>query len=209
VALVSAAKGADRVARLSTFGALARIRLVQGDLARVERVIADLAPMVAKSSPTAHGAFSGYDGLAEATLAVWAADQPAQAGARKSPSRLQELQSNARQACQALRRYARVFPVAQPRALLRQGLYEWLAGNPARARRSWHKALARAEKLDMPYDQGLAHDAIGQHLNADDPMRAEHLNRAGDIFADVGSVYDSARVRAALENRSRPVRATK
>ncbi len=209
LALVSAAKGTDRVARLSAYGALARIRLYQGDLARVEQTIADLAPMVAESSPTAHGAFSGYDGLAEATLAVWAAETLAGAGERKSASRLRELELKARQACLALRRYARVFPVARPRALLRQGMYEWLAAKPARAHQTWQKALAQAEKLDMPYDQGLAHCTIGQHLKADDPARAQHLNRAGGIFADLGSAYDLARVQAVLDNGSITARDTR
>jgi hypothetical protein len=208
IALVSAAKGTDRVARLSTYGALARIRLYQGDLTQVERVIADLAPMVAESSPTAHGAFSGYDGLAEATLAVWAAERSSNGGERKPNARFQELQGNARKACQALRRYARVFPVARPRAWLRQGMYDWLADAPDKAHRSWQKALAEAEKLDMPYDQGLARYFIGRHLQPDDPARAEQLNAAANIFTELGSTYDLACVQAALENKSTPVRDT-
>jgi len=204
VALVSEARSTDRVARLSTYGALARLHLYRGDLAQVERAIADLAPMVAGSSPTAHGAFNGYDGLAETSLAVWAAETLA--GERKSASRLQELELKARQACQALRRYARVFPVARPRAWLRRGMYEWLAGKPDRAHQAWQKALAGARKLDMPYDQGLAHYAIGQHLKADDPARAQRLNRAADIFAGLGAAYDLARVRAALDDGSIPAR---
>jgi len=204
VALVSEARSTDRVARLSTYGALARLHLYRGDLAQVERAIADLAPMVAGSSPTAHGAFNGYDGLAETSLAVWAAETLA--GERKSASRLQELELKTRQACQALRRYARVFPVARPRAWLRRGMYEWLAGKPDRAHQAWQKALAGARKLDMPYDQGLAHYAIGQHLKADDPARAQRLNRAADIFAGLGAAYDLARVRAALDDGSIPAR---
>jgi hypothetical protein len=203
VALVSEARSTDRVARLSTYGALVRLHLYRGDLAELERTLADLARMVTESSPTAHGAFSGYDGLAEATLAVWAAETLAREP--KPASRLKELEVKARRACRALRRYARVFPVARPRALLRQGMYEWLAGRPAGAHRNWHKALAGAVKLDMPYDLGLAHYHIGQHLKADDPARAEHLNRAAGIFADLGSAHDLARVQAALDDESMSV----
>ena len=49
----------------------------------------------------------------------------------------------------------------QPRAWLWQGLYEWLAGKPGKARKAWHKSLAAAERLAMRYEQGLAHYEIG------------------------------------------------
>ena len=199
--LLSEAEESHRIAKLNVYGMLTKIRVYQGDMSSVKSAVEDLAPLVARSSPTAHSAFNPYDDLAEATLALWEAGSEtlakrgnSAAGQQDSASTLQELESHARQACKTLRRYARVFPIARPRALLRQGAADWLAGKPSQAHTSWKKALAAAEKLEMPYDRGLAHYAIGRHLAAGDPAREAHLNRARDIFAELGAAYDLARV---------------
>jgi hypothetical protein len=62
-----------------------------------------------------------------------------------------------------LGRYARVFPIGEPRHRLYRGLLAWTAGRPAAARRDWRAALAAAERLGMRYDQALALDALGRH----------------------------------------------
>jgi hypothetical protein len=50
----------------------------------------------------------------------------------------------------------------------------------------------------MPYEQGLAHCQIGQHLLEEDPDRQTHLAQAGEIFERLGAAYDLARVQQAL-----------
>ncbi|HEX5881229.1 MAG TPA: AAA family ATPase [Actinomycetota bacterium] len=62
-----------------------------------------------------------------------------------------------------LGRYARVFPIGEPRHRLYRGLLAWTAGRPAAARRDWRAALAAAERLGMRYDQALALDTLGRH----------------------------------------------
>ncbi|MCI0527435.1 MAG: hypothetical protein L0Y56_08320, partial [Nitrospira sp.] len=110
-----------------------------------------------------------------------------------------EIKLLAGRACKALHRYARIFPIGRPRAWLWQGLYDWLAGRPSKAFKTWKKSLATAEQLVMPYEQGLTHYEIGRHLESDDPARGVHLNRAYEIFIKLGAAYDLARTQAALD----------
>jgi len=124
-------------------------------------------------------------------LALWEASHS------HSPTERAALAQAARQACKALHGYARVFPIGQPRAWLWQGLYDWLAGQPRKAHKAWRKSLAAAERLEMPYDQGLAHYEIGRHATGLE--RQEHLARACAIFARLGAAYDLARAEAAAK----------
>jgi hypothetical protein len=95
-------------------------------------------------------------------------------------------------------RFAQVFPIGQPRAWLWRGLCDWLSGEPDKARTAWQKSLAAAERLAMPYEQGLAHYQIGLHLPLDAAARRDHLNRAADIFTQLDTAYDFGRVQKAL-----------
>ena len=88
--------------------------------------------------------------------------------------------------------------MGQPRAWLWQGLYDWLSGRPATAYRAWGKSLAMAERLAMPYEQGLARYEIGRHLPLDDPARRVHLTRAAEIFRQINTTYDLTRTEPAL-----------
>lgn len=54
-------------------------------------------------------------------------------------------------------RYARVFPIAKPRALLWQGLHYWLLGRHQRVNTLWKSGITQAEQLGMVYEEGLAH----------------------------------------------------
>jgi hypothetical protein len=122
--------------------------------------------------------FELYATTAEAAIALWhASRQPGagdQAGARAA----------AGQALRCLRRYAQVFPVGQPRALLCQGSLAWVGERPAPARKAWRRSLALAERLGMPYDQLLAHQQLGRH--GDPSERRAHLDQARRLFARLG-----------------------
>jgi tetratricopeptide (TPR) repeat protein len=192
-ALLPEVENTDRVAKMDAYGLLVKLHLHHGDMGSVKQHIETLAMLVAQSSPTAHAVFNAYDSFAEAALALWEAN-------RQEPK--SEFESSATRACKSLQAYARVFPVGKPRALLRQGLYDWLAGKPAKAAKHWQTALAKAEKLEMPYDQALAHYTIGRYLAEDDPARQEHLKRASALFAELGAVYDQARVEALVERNT-------
>jgi hypothetical protein len=142
--------------------------------------------LAASSIPSSYGVLSGYANPAEVYLSLWEAGYP-QPG----------LDRLARKACKVTHSFARVFPIGRPRALLWDGLYHWLAGKPARATRAWQASLAAAARLEMPYDEALAHYELGRHLPDADPGREEHLARACEIFERLGAAYDLARAREA------------
>jgi hypothetical protein len=83
-----------------------------------------------------------------------------------------------------LGRYARVFPIGEPRHRLYRGLLAWTAGRPAAARRDWRAALAAAERLGMRYDQALALDVLGRH--GEPAQRAAFRERALALFERLG-----------------------
>jgi hypothetical protein len=58
--------------------------------------------------------------------------------------------------------------------------------------------VAAAERLAMPCEQGRAHYQIGRHLPVGDPAQQAHLTRAGEIFADIGALYELGHVQAAM-----------
>ena len=109
------------------------------------------------------------------------------------------LRAAARSAIKAVRTAARTFHVSRPSRWRIDASYAWLDGKPARARQLWRKSLAEAERLAMPYEQGLAHYEIGRH--AAGAERQTHLIAAEAIFTQLGAAYDLARVQEALERR--------
>lgn len=57
---------------------------------------------------------------------------------------------------QSLHAFARIFPIAGPRAWLLEGQQAWQASQSVRAQFAWRKSLNLAEQLAMPYEHGLA-----------------------------------------------------
>jgi hypothetical protein len=123
---------------------------------------------------------------------------PATFKTRPATHQLKMLKRQARRACCALHKFAKVFPIGQPRAYLWQGTFEWLSGRPYVARELWQKSLTAAEHLAMPYAQGLAHYELGRHLPPGAPARAGHLSQARDIFTQLGAAYDLEQVHMEL-----------
>jgi tetratricopeptide (TPR) repeat protein len=114
-------------------------------------VSADQAWRLIKRSPiTTIFAFGGFIGIAEVYLDCW------EDGERRAARR-------AWVACAALLGYARVFPIARPRAFVCLGRALWLSGQTAPARRAWARAVTAAEALAMPHDKALAHQELARH----------------------------------------------
>ena len=94
-----------------------------------------------------------------------------------------------------LRRYARSFPMAQPRTLACLGWSYWLRGRRGAAHRAWTRAIGEAERLAMPWELANAHHELGRHLAAGErsPLgldRTEHLDRARSSFEALGCRTD-------------------
>jgi hypothetical protein len=174
----------DEPLKISSYGALASVRLQQGqwDLARQAATQAE--QLIARSTPTACQALPGYSGVAEVFLRLWEEELKSQI-----PNPRSQIRGAARRAVKALHQFAGVFPIGAPRAWFWQGRYEWLAGNPGKARQAWRKALAHAEKLMMPYAAALAHLELGRHAETE---RAQHLDRAHGLLAQLGVDGDFA-----------------
>lgn len=93
------------------------------------------------------------------------------------------------QACRALRKFARTYPIAKARALLWQGLYDWLNGKPRSAQKNWQKSLAAAQKMSMPYDEALVYGEMGRHAAGSE--RDLNLAHANEIFGRLGVALDA------------------
>ena len=105
---------------------------------------------------------------------------------------MDELRATIATGLRRLRRYARIVPVARPRALTCLGLSRWLDGRHGAARRAWARAIRKAERLAMPYELARAHYELGRHLAVGD--RAGHLERARSIFETLGCQADLAAI---------------
>jgi class 3 adenylate cyclase/tetratricopeptide (TPR) repeat protein len=127
--------------------------------------------------------FDLYAMSAEVALALWL-DRRGRGEGDAGPWR-----AMATEAVGHLGRFARVFPIGRPRALLHRGLIAWTDGRAPRARRDWRAALAAAERLDMPYEQALALDILGRH--GEPGQRPAARERAGVLFERIG-VHDLA-----------------
>jgi len=185
---------ADRIdysIQVAVLGLLALIYLRQSNFERAQQTAEAAERLIAGiESPTGHYSLEGYAGVAE-----WYLSRGGQHDDLTHNERA-DLERATLRACSALRRFARVFPIGEPRLWLCQGQHEWLAGRPVRAQRAWQKSLAAAERLEMPYEQGRAHYEIGRHGSGQE--RHHHLTRACDIFADLGTSYELSSTQAML-----------
>lgn len=137
------------VEEIRVYGALALASLRQGNLSRA-REMADLAAQhIAQLPPVAMGIIEGYSGTVEVYLALHARSQDAPRAERRRVDRA------AKNMCRALLRFARIFTVAEPRAWLLLGRYEYQKGRLAAAQRAWQKSLEAAQRLAMPYEEQL------------------------------------------------------
>jgi tetratricopeptide (TPR) repeat protein len=185
----------DRATEINAYGIRALAHTRRGERALALQTIEQAVRLIEQSSPSAYYGLTGYGAAAEVTLTLLEASD---AGSVER----EELQRLADQACMALRNFARLFPIGQPQAWLWKGLRDWLAGKPSRAHAAWQKSLARAERLEMPYEEGLAHFEIGRHLPANDPRWRRHLLRADEIFSQLGAAHHQARVRVTLDSQT-------
>lgn len=186
----------------NSYGILALVYLRRGQLHLAHQAGDAAARLITQSSPTGFGTIHGYVSVPEVYLTLWemqvnpAFDAPPNSFQPNIP--VQILKHKALQACQALHKYARTFPIGRPRAWLWQGLHDWLAGRPNKAHAAWHKSLDTARQLGMLYEQGLAHYQIGRHLPLDDPHGQQHLTQAAQIFTQIKATYDLARTERVL-----------
>jgi tetratricopeptide (TPR) repeat protein len=169
-------------------GLLALAYLYQGQSSQALQSAEQVTKTVKSPSVVTNLAtFEGYYAPMEVFLALLESGQ-------LSADQRSTLIQQAKRAGPIIGKYASLFPVGESRNWLWQGIYDWLLGNTDRANQSWQKSLTAAERLQMPFESGLAHYEIGRHLPANDPARQSHLQKAAEIFERLGAAYHLARV---------------
>ena len=182
------ARNAQRSEAVLGNGLLALARLRQGDAAAAERAAATATPLIARLPPPSFYTMRSVAGVAELALALWEAARDQKSGERKT------LRRRAGAACRAVRRFALIYPIGRPRAWLCRGRYHLLSGDRRAAARAWLRCITEADRLDMPYEAGLAYLALAQASGDSAPV-APYATRAAAILDDLGVVYDVPRPR--------------
>jgi len=177
----------DEPGTISLYGLLALAHLREGRQNQALEFADQAMHLTASTRPSSWDSLAGYVGPAEVYVALWDAAYPV--------PRVERL---AAKACGALRAYTKVFPIGLPRYWVLQGMVEWLKGRSARAFKAWDKGLREAQRLGMPFEEGLAAYQIGRHLAAADVARRSHLERARAVFARLGTSYHQALVEKEL-----------
>jgi tetratricopeptide (TPR) repeat protein len=194
-ALLAEYRYPNRPDEIQIVSLLAQVRLRRKEWALARKAATRATELIASEwPPSAFYTFEAYAGLPVVYMGLWQAEVKGQYKATEHV----DLKKLARKACRSLHVYARVFPIAKPRAWLWQGVYEWLVNKPDNANKSWQKSLDYAEHLEMPYDLGLAHYEIGRHLSTENRARKEHLEQAVQIFVELDAAWDLARAQQAL-----------
>ncbi len=165
--------------QLRPFALLALANLRKGEVSRARDLLERALALMEQIRPTLVSSFDGYAAAAEVCLDLW---EQAPEDAR--------LARFAHMACKGLEQYAAIFPIGKPRALLHRGRMLWLQGKKAKAIRLWRQSLSLSETLGLPFDRALAQSSLGRHLDAADPERQAHLNRAREGFEALGTRRD-------------------
>lgn len=105
-----------------------------------------------------------------------------------------ELHLRAKRSITMFYQFSRFFKIGQPYKFLWVGSYEWQMGNQAKALSLWTKGLQAAERLAMPYEQGLLHYEMARRLEPGNPQRDQHIQGAEEIFSRLGTTYNLSRV---------------
>jgi hypothetical protein len=82
--------------------------------------------------------------------------------------------------------------IGEPRARLWSGRLLYLSGRPGRARAGWRASLSAAQRLGMPFEVALAHQALGRHAPSGAQGR-QHLERAQTLLRELGLPDESTR----------------
>jgi hypothetical protein len=126
----------------------------------------------------------GQTGVPEVSLALLERSEPA-------GTDLAKLHATATRGLRILRRYARSFPMATPRALTCQGWCHWLESRHRIALRAWAQAVQESERLAMPWELARANYELGRHLASNERspfglQGTQHLDQARSIVEALG-----------------------
>lgn len=161
-----------------------------GDRTGAERAAIEAAALLDKLMPAYHGYV--FDATRTADVLLWILEQP---GARRGTAGAARERA-LRASLGALRRLARVFPIARPWLALLRGRTKRLAGKGDAALAQWRTAAALGERLGLPYPTALAHLELAIALPLDDPQVETYRQRAIQALTALGAAHDLQRLKA-------------
>lgn len=165
--------------RIINHGLLALASLRRGSTQEALAYAALTAREITDSrSPNVFSLLEGYACTAEVYLELWEGNT-----------------DSAERACKSMFRYARRFPIGQPRAWLLQGILHRLQGELSKAEEAWQKSLEFARHYRMTYDEGLALYHLGKNGHPD------FLPQAAAIFESIHATHELHLTRRALEDK--------
>jgi serine/threonine protein kinase/tetratricopeptide (TPR) repeat protein len=135
---------ADAASLIITHGLYALLHVRRGEDDKARAMADETAARIAKSRAVVYSTILGYIGCAETYVELY--------GRRRGP----ELLEKANAACAGLRKFALVFPFAEPAAVRYTAQLQAIEGKSLRARRGLEKAASLARSLSMPYDEAQA-----------------------------------------------------
>ncbi|WKZ41249.1 MAG: BTAD domain-containing putative transcriptional regulator [Anaerolineales bacterium] len=169
--------------KIRYYGLSAQAVLKQGNLLAAKEFAEQAMALISKVKPTAFYILEGYAGVSEVYLT-----------ALENGKQPEDLKS-ARRAVKALHEFGQLLRVGRPRAWLHQGLLDWAEGRQKKAFGAWEKSLGLAEQLSLPYEAARAHYEIGRHAEVNSPARQIHLEKAIEIFSQLGARHDLEKAR--------------
>ncbi|XXX77898.1 AAA family ATPase [Sorangium sp. So ce134] len=175
----------DRTQQI-THGQVALGHLLRGARDEARAAAERTLPMIREGQPAGYHCLYGYAATCEVLLALLEE--------ARAPSERRELGRLSAEACRALGRYARIFPLGRSISLRLRGLAAWLAGGRGRARRLWAAAIDEALRRGLPVDEARARFELARHLERGDPRRERHVARAVALFAALDLQYWRERV---------------
>jgi hypothetical protein len=97
-----------------------------------------------------------------------------------------------------MRQFTLVHDVGKPRLAVCKCWLAGAEGNHRRAEKIAHDGIKLAQKLRMPWEEGLLHYHAGRFMPPHDAARREHLTQALAIFERLGAAHDAECTRALL-----------
>src|SRR5262249_31439351 len=182
----------------------ARLQLRLGEYAEAMETVREAVSRIGKGSSASHEFLLERAAIAEVYLTL--AEQRQSGGCKPSvvnsgssaESVLRQCRMGAWQACAALRKFTRVFPIGAPLTWLHLGQYRHITDNSGKAIDAWSKAISSARELSMPHTEAAAELAIGQALPKGAASREQHLGRACTLFRALGMEYDLSLAETAM-----------